>query len=936
MENLEAQISQVDILKTKCKKLFQEKSLVEEELSKQQKLVAKGIQIQGELKALKEEKKASEIILESTKKEKKAVEAKLQSLESQILILKQLKEEGDRSLRLDRDKIQELENRLRECNTSVIDSECSLKVFQENISKVEEEKQFLEETASKVRKEYEALELEVKTLREELSLKSLKNAYLEQQIEGWEAQKPKQSAICATDVEDLKARLVEVEDVKHQKDNELQKLGEERANIERSTNDEIEKVKFEEDLLAQEKKQIKCTLEQSHEDQVNLRTQLITVEENLKESDRCNRDLLEKLKNIEREKGGLIEKLKEKETGNEKLITQLKQRESEHSEFVESKIRMEELSAYVEKINLEMQQLTEEKIKSLGKHEDLEKEVFNLKENFNVIHKEKVELDIEFSKSVVELEKYENIVAEEKEKSDQLRIYIEDLKLKNTELTTRVEQLQKETENMETVLDGLKNTEIDITALCRKIYPILSKTVLPDNQKKDVLASVKGIKKLLTEANTRKENFKCEEDVQCLISVLSQMQAQSRNLIHTKDNKTWDSFSSSFDDIIKSLMTFYTHTTLVLDVEENVHLGEKCRETSLLFANFCGNLKDEEVRLSQVTVMMEGLRTEKNKLENEFAEAVKENKIINEKLESSSDQIDMIIKEKDEQLENKKKIITEYENYQIQLSQSFEKEKLQIESDLADSKERISALEEQLSTVENRKIELENILSGDSQREEVLNDLRQQLKTVLEEKEAMAHKYREYCAENVNLEKAIKRQTEDLQNLHTEREALVSEKIILQKEIENLKNIVEDTVRQKDANEKSWLDQKQDLEKKLIKESEEKHMFEKECGSITASKKSVEEKLVKEKELLGEKLNSLIKEQEIQMKETEDLRAENVLLQEKIQELQEKIKQLNDQVQQFHNSMKVTEEEIEVGSLLSLLERFYISNRSYFGITLKT
>lgn len=912
VENLEAQLSQVDILKAKCKKLFQEKSAVEEELSRQQKLVAKGIKIQGELTALKEEKKASEIILESTKKVKNAVEAKLQSLESQVSNLKQLKEEGDNKLRLELDKTQGLENRLRECNTTVMDSECNFRAFQERISEAEQEKQFHEDVASKVRKQCEALELEVKALREELSVETEKNKYLEQQMEGWEAQKAKESAICGNDIEELRAKLLKMEEIKDKKDSELQKLIEERASTERSLNDEVENLKLQEDHLIQEKKQIECKLEQSHEDQNNLMAQLEAVEEKLKESDICSRDLLEKLRNTEREKNELTVKIKEKESENEKLFEQLRQRDSEDVDFVENKNRLEELNAQIGKQNLEVQQLLEEKVKLLSKYEDFEKEVFYLRENLKVVQKEKEELDIEFSKSVVELEENRTVLAGEKDKTDHLKRIIEDLTSNNTELTSRVEQLQRETENIKSILDPVQNTGIDITSLCKKIYPMLSKTLLPNSLKKDVLESVKRIQKLLAEANTRKESFKCEEDVQCLIGALSQLQEQSRNLTEAKDNRNWDSFSLSFDAITKSFITFYIHAIEVLDVEENTYLGEICRESSSLFAILCRKQKNDEIRLDQVTSMLEDLKTEKSRLENKFVEVVKESEIISKRLENSSNHTDIIIKEKDGQLENLKKLISEYENSQIKLNQTFEKEKLEIESNLVESKERISELEEKLHFVENRKVELENqISSGNIQREEVLNNLRQQVNTVMEENEAMAHKCRESSAANVDLEKTIKKQVEDLQKHHSEWEALVSEKIILQKEIENLRNMTEDIEKQKNANENIWMDQKQDLEKKLSKALEEKHSYEMELGSITSKVKSVEENLVKEKELLREKLTSVIKEQEVQMKETVNLKAENVLLHEKIQELQVKIEELNGQVQHLQSVKKITEEEIQ-------------------------
>ncbi|KAG7153296.1 GRIP and coiled-coil domain-containing protein 2-like [Homarus americanus] len=851
VENLQAQVGQVDILKTKCKKLLDEKSTLEEELKRQQKLVAKGIKIQGELNTLKEEKKASEIILESTKNDKKCLEDRARSLESQVLKLKKLNEEIVISSKKDQDRIHELENNLKEHDMLIPCSEDSLKESQEKILKLEQEKQSLKDINTELKKESEAAESDVNTLREELRVEAERKKQLEQHLEELEAQKRNELANTTGELNNLKQKLLEIEKSNEQKDSELQILLQEKSYIEKSMQDEIQNFKLKEELLRQEKTQSEGKLEELHVDVENLQGKLNAMEEKLEKSNTCNREVMEKVSNLEREKNDVTEQLKNE---NNRLNEQLIQIDNEHSNLIKNNSRCEELTAQVDELN-------NEKNKLLETCEDLENKLSHIRENLDIVQKEKINLDVEFSKSVSALEK---TAVEEKARADQLATDIKELKSQNTEFTSRVEQLQNEAENMKTFSDILQNTGISLTSVCREVYPMLSKNLLPADQE-DLVAKLQSVQEVLITALSKKDRFKSGEDVQHLIVALEQIQDHSKNLIHSRDCTTWDLFSSSFESITKNLILFYLNSTQALDVEENSFMVEKCKKTSSAFAKLCDTLKEERFKFIQVSTTLEDLTTQKNQLENQIAEAVKEK----------------------------------------QLSQSLEKEKLQME-------ENICNLEAKLFSSENRRAELESkITSGDNHKEELVNNLRQELKTVKEEREALMLKCKGSVTEKIHFNNLLKKQTEDLQNLLREKEALVSEKVVRENKIESLENTSEDVIRQHAANEKSWLDEKHDLEEKLTTLSTEKLKLKQDYASLTVSKQSVEDNLNQEKSLLEEKLNSIIKEQDSQLREAESIRCENVVLQKKTEELEVKTRELHDEVVRLQSNEKMAEQEIQ-------------------------
>nr|XP_045581790.1 GRIP and coiled-coil domain-containing protein 2-like isoform X2 [Procambarus clarkii] len=890
VENLQAQIGQVDILKMKCKKFLQEKSAIEKELEKQQKLAAKGLKIQGELNCLKEEKKASDIILESSRNDKKALEDKVKSFESQVQSLKKLQEEKDAILKSNQDSIKELETKLKENESSVLDSENYVKELQEQNMKVQLVEKVLENTNTKLRTECEAAISRVNTLQEELKVELDKSRHLEQLVEEFETQKTQHIA----EIECSKEKILEIEKNYQQKNIELQKIIEERNDTERSMQEEIGHLKSKLEELVQEKIHDEVRVKQFCVDIENLKMELSAMTES---------------SNIaEKEKTDLIEKLKAQEEENRKLIEHLKQKDNEHVDFTENKTEFDYLAAQVNKLKFEVEQLTEEKIKYLKNSADVENEISCLRKNLEDAQKEKSSFDTELCKIASEVEQGKKSVEEERNRADHLTMDIKELKSQNSELIARVEQLQKEAENAKLFLGELQNTGMSLTSLCKNVYPSLSKTLLPVDQE-DVLVNMQSIKEVLAAALTKRENFTPEGDILNIVEALEQVQEQSKRLIMSRDSTVCDSLSSSFDSINKSLMTFYIHAVGLLDIEKSTSVEEMWKIISSLFAKLCEIVKEEMLKLNNATNTVEELRKEVNHFENVATEAVKEREMLSQKLMDSLNQNAIIITEKNEQLENHNNIIAEYEKSQKQLKEFFEAEKITLN-------EKISNLEEMVLSRDTVRAELEGLLaSGNNQNEEIINDLRQQLIFVKEECKAMSKEHDESAVQIKNLQELLEKQDKDLLSLSTEKEVLLSEKIVIKQENDFLKSTVEDVEGKNAANEIKWLDEKQDLEKKLAMISQEKIMLEKEYSSLNESIILGEENASREKTALEEKLNSIIKDLEMQLQEAGDIRAENVLLNKNIQELQLKKEDLIEEVNNFQNYLKVAEDKIQ--SLIS-------------------
>ncbi|XP_069938948.1 GRIP and coiled-coil domain-containing protein 2-like isoform X2 [Cherax quadricarinatus] len=890
LENLQVQIGQVDILKTKCKKFLEEKSELENELKNQQKLVAKSIRLQGELKCLKEEKKALDIIVESSKKEKKTLEGKIKDLENQDLKLKKEKEDVHKSLNLSQDRIQELENMVKEKDTSIFDLKNHFKEMQENCLKIEEEKEFLESTKTELETEHQALATKVNTLQEELKIELDKNSHLEQILTELQTQKTDQIAMSPTEVECFKEKIVEIEKNNQQKDLELQKLLEERSIAERSMQEEIEHLKSREELLMQEKRQNEDKLKMMWVDLVDLKNKHTVMEE-----ESCNN---------EREKNDLTAKLKETEEENRKLIEHSKQRDLEHIVFIENQKESDELIAQVNKLSLEVQQLTEENKKLLKSSEDLENEVSLMRENVEVVQREKTSMEIKISKFVEEVEQSSESAAVEKDRADHLSKHIKELKSENAELNSQVELIQKEAESTKILLGKLQNSGISIISMCKRMYPTISKTMFIDDHE-DVLTMMQIVEEILSAALAKRDNFSLEKNMQCIVHALGHVQEQSKNLIESRDFSAWESLSSGFNNINKSLVTFYMHAAGILEVEKDLPVEEIFKDISSLFAKLCTVLKEGRITLNNVTSTVDELRKEKTHLENIAVETEKEKEIISQKLNDSLNHIESIVKEKNEQLENHNNIIADYEKSHKLFNQSIEEEKLLL-------KERISELEVKLLSSENKRIELETkLLSGDSQNKEKVDESREQFTIVKAECEALARKYKEAVTETEKFEQIIEKQVKDLQSLSIEKDVLVSEKNAVKQENESLKNAVDNITKQDAAKEKIWSDEKQDLENKLAIAFNEIIIHEQDYTSLNESKKLVQESLTEEKRKLEEKLEAIIMEQEIQIQEAAAMKGENNVLQTKIQTLQTKIEQLIEDANKFQSNMKVAKDEIQ-------------------------
>lgn len=811
VENLEAQNGQVDILKTKCKKLLEEKTTIEEELQKYQKIVAKSIKLEGEVKLLKEEKKADAIILESSKSEKKKLEEKLKVLESQVASL-QKEREGEKHKEVDQIKIKELEDEVCKHKSQISSSETVLKEAQEKVHTLQKEIDCLKEKLEVASQSSESTNHELSLLKDELQTMAESNKCLQGEVEHVKLENEDIHQKYSLQIDEMKAELL-------------------KASTESTLKDTKEQELLEGKMQSDEK------LKQLKVENTKLEEQIGILQRQLNEKSEQNANFDEKLK----------EKCNEVNEINEKL----KKMENERVHLVDRNKSFSEKIEELEKLQDELYSISEEKSELIKRCENLESDVRLQRE-----HLKNVEKQEECLKDVIS--KYENeanvkLKDDEKQKEtvELLTSEIKDLKSLNDKLSESVKQLENDVKNSESTLTDIESSGNSLMMVCRKLYPLSQSRLSTES---DVGQVMKGILELLNSVASKQLESGYEERFDNVLESLDKFQRHFKGKLSLYSESDWDVHAECFEKLSNSLINFSNSVTVALEssTERSSQFESIFLELALVYRKFCDNLKQECFQLSRLR---------------------KELDIINEE-----------------------KLV-------------FEKKLMDSSNDKCVLEKKLDETERKLSTSDKRCAEFENqIASGDSEKTEVVKSLQEQLFALRQENEKLSEAFKEISAAKDNLENSLEKQTLQLNKICAEHDSVLQAKKTVETEKESFENMLETLKSQSATKEKSLLDEKQNLEKKLTILSEEKITLEREFASLNVDKKKMEDNNSKEKQAISEKATDLLKEKDTWEREAKKLEQENQKLREDSAQLQKKIDDLGNDVCQMKDKIKSVEE----------------------------
>ncbi|XP_068244172.1 GRIP and coiled-coil domain-containing protein 2-like [Palaemon carinicauda] len=743
VENLEAQNGQVDILKTKCKKLVEEKTALEEELQKYQKIVAKSNKLEGEVKILKEEKKADAIILESSKSEKKKLEEKLKVLESQVASLKKGNEVEKH--KLDQNKIKELEDELSHHKSQLISSDTSLKEAQEKVLEFQKENESLQEKLKVALQNCESTNNELNILKDEHQNMAEINKSLKEEIECMKLGNGDIQQKFSIQIDEMKAELLKAKEeivLKNTKELEL----------------------VEEKMQSGEKLKHLETTNNDLEEQINV------LQRHLNEKSEENAVLDEKLKDKCNEVKEITGKLKEMENDS----VDLADRNKSYAEKVEE----------VEKLNGELLCISQEKSELVKRCENLESDVRHLKEQLENFEKEK-----EGFKDLIS--RYENQTEVKlkddeihKETVEKLTLEINNLKSLNDDLSGTIEHLKSDIRNSESTLTEIQSTGNLLMGLCNKLYPSGQSSLSTES---DVGEVMKGILKVLDSAASKQVESRYEERLDTVMESLDKFLRQFKAKESLYSESEWDVHAEYFENLSSSLINFSNSVTMALDTstERSSQIESICLELSSVYTKFCENIKQECIQVNKLRKELDSVNEEKLAFEKKFIDTSSDKSALEKKVDEAErkvaefenqiasgdsekaevvkglqEQLVAIRQEKEKLSETFKEISTTKDS----LEKSLENEKVQLEKVCA---ERDRILQEKKS-IETEKENLENML------ETLKSQSATKEKLLMEEKQDLEKKLTILSEEKINLEREFssvnteKKKMEDIANKEKE------------------------------------------------------------------------------------------------------------------------------------------------------------------------